>query len=64
MNAIQIILKDSIIPKRLFFGSPAQENYMWNNLVIEKHSSVNWLQILFKGSIFDDFWILLSSSVT
>lgn len=44
-------------------GSPMPKSYMWNNLIVEKRISVNWIGKLFIGGILDDFLTVLSSPV-
>lgn len=63
MNTIQAISRDLILPDKLFLGSPIRTSYLWENLIIEKRISINWLNKLYKGSTLHDFWLLLSSPV-
>lgn len=48
---------------RLYFGSSTDKSYMWNNLIIEKRISLNWLHRLYEDSIFHDFVLIFSSPV-
>lgn len=59
MNTAQINSKNS----ELFFGSALDKNFVWENLIAEKRISVNWLYKLYKNSIFDKFWMLLTTPV-
>lgn len=61
MNNIQVVEKNSFMPGKLFFGSPAGTNYVWKNIVIEKSISMNWAYKLYKGSIVDAFWSVFVS---
>ena len=64
MNTAQVISGNSFISDRLFTGSSVRNNYLWKNLVIERRISINWLGRLFKGSVFDAFWSVVSSPVS
>jgi hypothetical protein len=63
MNTIKDILKDSVIPERLFFGSPFRNNYLWKNLVIEKQTSMGQSHKYYARNILLDIWSLFSSPV-
>lgn len=64
MNTIQAISRDLILSDKLFFGPQIRTNYVWKNLILEKRTSMNWLNKLYKHSFMYDFWVLLSSSVS
>ncbi len=61
MNTIQTIPRSSIKSNMLFSDSTIRTDYFWNNLVIEKRISVNWLYKLYKGSLLYNFWSVISS---
>ncbi len=63
MKDIQTISADAVHSERIYFGSPAERRYMWNNLIIEKRISIGWLYKLYEDSIFHDFVLLLTSQV-
>lgn len=56
-------MNTTVATGQLFFESPIPTRYLWNNLIIEKRVSMNWLYKLYEGSILQDFWLLLSSPV-
>ena len=64
MNNIQVISKKSVIQNELLFGSSAHTGYLWENLAIEKRVSSSLINKLYKGSIVDAFWTVLSSPVS
>jgi hypothetical protein len=51
------------IQSELFSGSGLPKNYFWKNMAIEKRSSTNWLQRLYKESPVKDFWSVLTSRI-
>ena len=61
MITTPVISKNSFLPDTFSFGSPARTSLSWNNLIIEKRISMNWLHRLYEGSIFQDCWLVLSS---
>ena len=63
INTMQSISTHAAHPDRLFAGLPVPTNYMWDNVIIEKRTSVNWLHKLYAGSILDEVWTVLSSPV-
>lgn len=64
MNKAKDITNEPFKPNKLFLDSPSYTRYLWKNLIIEKRISVNWVDKLFKGSIVDSFWTVLSSPVS
>ncbi len=63
MKDTQTITTDSAHSERLYFGSPVTTGYTWNNVIIEKRVSLNWLYKLYKDSIFHDFVLIFFSPV-
>lgn len=61
MNTMQTISGNSLISDAIFSGSPAQTNYLWKNLVVEKRISINWIDTLYRHSPLYAFWTVLSS---
>lgn len=51
------------MPTELIFGLSTRPSVFWDALIIEKRISVNWLYALYKKSIFQAFWLVLSSPV-
>lgn len=47
----------------VFFGEGGARSYIWENLVIEKRIPVGWAYKLYKDSIFEKIWLVLSSPV-
>ena len=58
-----MIISPTIPKETVFSGSPEQANYLWENLVIEKRISVNWLHKIYKESLVDAFWSVFSAKV-
>lgn len=63
MNTIEVISKETFIPKRLFFGSPFSTNYLWKNLIIEKRTSIGRSYRPYRPNLLSDVWLLLTSRV-
>lgn len=63
MNATQTILKDSFTANKLFIESPMLSSWLWENLIIEKRISMNWIVKIYKGSFLYDFWLLATSPI-
>lgn len=63
MNTVQAISNKSVLQNKLLFGSSGNTGYLWENLAIERRASPNWLDKMYKGSVFDAFWTVLSSPV-
>jgi hypothetical protein len=57
----QTISKDSGIGSSLFIGSQERTNFLWENLIIERSISVNWIYKIYKNSILNDLLNVLSS---
>jgi hypothetical protein len=55
------ISKSSAISKQYLFGSKVRGNYLLDNLITDKRVSTGWVKKLYKGSIVDSFWSVLSS---
>ncbi|MDP2638196.1 MAG: hypothetical protein Q8P26_04005 [Candidatus Levybacteria bacterium] len=53
----------SFTPVESFFHSNLGRGYVWDNLIIEKRISVSWIYKLYKGSLLEDIWLILSSPV-
>lgn len=64
MNTAKTISKDLPIQNKLLFGSAAHTGYLWENLAIEKRDSFKWVDRLYKDSVLDAFWTVLSSPVS
>ncbi|MBI4089241.1 MAG: hypothetical protein HY424_00880 [Candidatus Levybacteria bacterium] len=62
MNPTQTKTKTSL-SVNFFLGSSLGNDYVWENLIIERRIKVGWLYKLYKGSILESFWKLLSSPV-
>ena len=63
MNTIQTVTKDIITSEKLPFGLSEKTNFFRKTLTIEKNISMDWAYNLYKGSIVDSFWSVLSSPV-
>jgi hypothetical protein len=63
MNTAQVISRETINPSEMIVGSPVRIGFLSKNLNFEKHFSVNWAYELYKGSVLDAFWSVLSSPV-
>ncbi len=63
MNSKQVIKGKSSMSGGLYLGSPISATHLWKNLITEKRTSATWVNKLYKGSIFDSFWSVLSSPV-
>lgn len=64
MNNTQSIPSGTISQNDAFIGFTPKTSYQWNNLIIEKQVSINWLDELYKESIFYGFWKVLTSPVS
>lgn len=64
INTTQAISGNSFAAGRLFSESPVRANYLWKNLITEKRISLNWLDKMYKGSVLDAFWTVLSSPIS
>jgi hypothetical protein len=66
MNNIQTIPKNSFTSDasaKFSFESLLRTGNFGKGLVIEKSISIGWLDKLYKGSVFDAFWSVLSAPV-
>lgn len=54
---------NSLMSGKLFLGSPIRAKYMWNNIIIEKRTSLNWARRLYKDSILHNIIAVLTSPV-
>jgi len=65
MNNIQTLSGNGLVSEKVFYKSPAlnKNKYLWGNLIIEKSISINWLNKLYKGSVADSFWSVLTSPI-
>jgi hypothetical protein len=48
----------------IVFDTSAQTDYLWDNLIIEKRVSLNWLAKIIKVSWLGSLWLLMSSPVS
>lgn len=63
MSITQTFSKDTFRNEKIYLGSMDQNDYLWKNLKIEMFGSKNWLFKLYKGSVFDTLWRLVTSPV-
>jgi len=57
----QTISGDSTLEGDLFSGSRWRTDFLWENLIIERSISVNWIYKIYKKSILKDLLNVLSS---
>jgi len=60
MNTTQIISRDTYTADEMFVGSPVSVGFLRKSLNFEKRFSINWAYNLYKGSVADAFWSVLS----
>ena len=63
MNTTEKNIISSLDSFDIYFGEGEAKSYVWENLIIEKRIPVNWVYRLYKGSIFEKIWLVLSSPV-
>lgn len=57
------ILESPEDQKTLLSQSGLPQNMLWRNMGIQKQNSSNWLKDMYKNSLLESFWIVLTSSV-
>ena len=64
MNNIQTISRNQIVESnKSFLGLLLQRGDFGESVTVEKNISMDWAYKLYKGSVFDAFWSILSSPV-
>jgi hypothetical protein len=64
MDTIQAITKNIFLQsEKLSLGLSEKTSFLRRDLVIEKNIPTGWIYDLYKGSVVDAFWSVLSSPV-
>ncbi len=63
MNSLQSSARISTSTQKAVFSLNLLNNIMWNNLIIEKRISVNWLYSLLEKTHLSDVWMVFTHPV-
>lgn len=59
MSIVQAIPNKSVMSDQLL-DSFGEKIYLWKNLVTDKRKSTNWVNRIYKDSIFHDLWMIFT----